>query len=326
MKSLAEPTSPKITKRRVEVSIRGAWVPVPAIEVDGDLIVVTGKRIRIGALHDEEWLERELADPERCVAALRDRSAEIRADIFTFTQKPPATSPKYSYPLEWSSIAVAEIPSFKEWWDRLPQETRKNVRRSQKRGVVIRVQSFNDDVVRGIQEIQNECRIRQGRKYPHYGKSISQVRRDHSSFLERSEFICAYAGDEVIGFLKLVYRGDVASILQLNSKIAHYDKRPANALLAKAVELCEARRVGLLTYGQFNYGNKGDSRLTEFKTRNGFRELLVPRYYVPLNVWGRCCVKLRLYRSWMEILPRRVISLLVNVRIWWYQHSSNAPV
>ena len=88
-----------------------------------------------------------------------------------------------------------------------------------------------------------------------------------------------------MGFLKLVYRGDVAAVLQLNSKTAHYDKRPANALLTKAVELCVARGISHLTYGLFNYGNKGDTPLREFKMRHGFREMLVPMYYVPLTVW-----------------------------------------
>jgi len=135
----------------------------------------------------------------------------------------------------------------------LPRETRKNVRRSEKRGVEIVREDFSDDLVGGILEIQNECFIRQGRRYPHYGKTFNQVKRDQSTFVERSDFICAYFEDELIGFLKLVHRGDVASILQLLSKSAHYDKRPANALIAKAVEICEGKGVNHLIYGGFNY-------------------------------------------------------------------------
>ena len=68
----------------------------------------------------------------------------MKADIFSFTQKLPATRPKYSYPMESESIAAISLISFKEWWEGLPQETRKNVRRSPKRGVVIRVEEFDD--------------------------------------------------------------------------------------------------------------------------------------------------------------------------------------
>jgi len=62
------------------------------------------------------------------------------------------------------------------------------------------------------------------------------------AFVDRSDFICAYSGDEFIGFLKL-FTGRCRFYLQLNSKVAHYDKRPSNALLAKrsnCVQLTES--------------------------------------------------------------------------------------
>jgi hypothetical protein len=302
---------------RIEISIKGKWVTVPALQINGDTIAITGRWIRIAALHDEEWLERELSDPQSCIASLK-QSGTSRADIFTFTQKLPDVAPRYQYPLEWFSVAAAQVSNFQAWWEALPQETRKNVRRSQKRGVAIRMQASGDELMQGIAEVQNECPLRQGRRYPHYGKTLDQVRRDHSAFLDRSDFICAYCGDEFVGFLKLVYRGNIASILQLNSKVAHYDKRPSNALLAKAVELCAARNIAYLTYGRFNYGNKTDSSLRDFKIRNGFTEILVPRYYVPLTLWGEVCVRAKLYRGWMGIVPRGVITTLVRARSAWY--------
>jgi hypothetical protein len=309
--------TPAVAGDCTDVSVRGKWIKVPALRVNGDVITIAGKWIRVAAVHDEEWLETELADPELCVRKLK-QSPVARADIFTFTQKIPATVPKYDYPLELCSVAVAHIPSFKAWWEALPQETRKNVRRSQKRGVLVRIQAFDDALVRGIAEVQNESPVRQGRRYPHYGKTFEQVKKDHSGFIDRSVFICAYYGEELIGFLKLVYRGEVASILQLNSKVAHYDKRPSNALLAKAVELCESRGASYLTYARFNYGNKSDSSLREFKIRNGFSDTLVPRFYIPLTAWGEFCVRTKLYRGLLGILPRTVITTLVAMRARWY--------
>lgn len=307
---------------RIDVSVKGKWVSVPALRVDRDIVTIKGRWIRMAAVHDEEWLEHEVADPAIYLEILK-KSNRAQADIFTFTQKVPDTSLRYDFPFEPNSVAAAHIPSFDEWWKELPQETRKNVRRAQKRGVEIRVQEFGDEVIRGIAGVQNECPIRQGRRYPHYGKSLEQVRRDHSGFADRSDFICAYHGEEFIGFLKLVYRGNIASILQLNSKVAHYDKRPANALLAKAFELCAARGVSYLTYGRFNYGNKSDSSLREFKTRNGFENLQVPRYYVPLTAWGQFCVKAKLYRGLMDFLPPSVITTLVKARAQWYDRKKS---
>ena len=220
--------------------------------------------------------------------------------------------------MEWSSGAVVRLTSFKDWWDSLPQETRKNVRRSQKRGVVVEVKAFDESLIAGISEVNNDSTVRQGIRNAHYGKSLDQVRKDHSAFVDRSDFICACLGEEMIGFLKLVYRGEVASILNLATKGRHSDKRPANALVAKAVELCEAKRISFITYGQFNYGNKHDSPLREFKVRNGFEEILKPKFYVPLTPWGALCMKMKLHRGLLGILPPSVIAMGLSARGKWY--------
>ena len=310
-----------------EISVKGKWVKVPALEVDRTIIVVRGTWLKIASVHDEAWSETELEDPELCVKRLREKESRgMRADILTFAQKLPATAPKYKYSVEWESTAAIPLASFQDWWEKLPQESRKNVRRSQKRGVVVKVREFADDVIRGIVEVNNDSPVRQGRRFTHYGKSFDQVKRDHSSFLDRSDFICAYSGDEFIGFLKLVYRGEIASILQLLAKASHYDGRPTNALIAKAVELCGARKISHLTYGQFNYGNKQNSSVVEFKVRNGFQEILVPRFYVPLTRWGALCLKLKLHRGLLGILPHRVITLGLIARAKWYNFSQRAGV
>jgi hypothetical protein len=306
-----------VALRTIDISVNGQWQRVPALCVSGKNIVVKGKWIRLAVVSSEEWLETELDDPDACVRRLKERESELCADIFTFGQKPPSMTRKYSYPAEVDSVAVACTTSFKRWWDDLPQETRKNVRRAQKRGVVLKVRQFSDDLVREIIDVNNDSPVRQNESFVHYGKTFEQVKKDHCSYHDRSDFVCAYVGEEPVGFLKVVYRGDVASILQILPKPSHADKRPANALIAKAVELCEEKRISHLTYGLYNYGNKRDSPLREFKIRNGFAEMLLPRYYVPLTPWGVACVKLGLHRGLLGILPHRVITMGINARTRW---------
>ena len=303
----------------IKISVRGKWLTVPALEVDGKTVIVKGNWIKVASIQHEEWLETELQHPEDCIKALQEQSSPgPHPDIFTFAQKPPATHPKYSYPFEWESVAAVRTTSFKQWWDQLPQETRKNVRRSQKRGVVVKVVELDDDLIKGLVELNNDSPVRQGRRNIHYGKSAEQVREDQSSFSGRSSFIGAYLENELIGYMKIVYRGEVASILHILPKASHQDKRPANALLAKGVELCEANGASYLVFGKFNYGNKRDNPLREFKVRNGFGEVLVPRFYVPLTRWGKLCLKARLHRGLIGILPHNVITLGVNARAKWY--------
>lgn len=305
-------------RHSMDISVKGKWSTVPALRVGDDNLIVQGRWLRVAVVADEDWLENEIINPDQCARALtRNDSSGLHADIFTFTQKPPMTSPRYQYPMERESVAVVATSSFEEWWKKLPQATRKNVRRAEKRGVTVKACRLDDQLVKGLVELNNDSPLRQRKAYVHYGKTFEQVKRDQSTFLDRSEFIAAYFGNELIGFLKLVYRGAIASILQFLPKNSQSDKRPANALLAKAVELCEAKGISHLTYGLFNYGHKRDCPLREFKVRNGFYEMLIPRFYVPLTAWGRFCMKLNLHHGLLGILPESWIVLGVGVRDDW---------
>jgi hypothetical protein len=303
----------------VEVRIKGRWVAVPIMVVNGDKLTARGKWLRIARVRGEEMRESELEDPELYLAALKNDPDQIlKADIFSFSQKLPATQPRFPYPMEWESVAAIPLASFKQWWEGLPQETRKNVRRSQKRGVDIRIKEFDEALIEGVRGVNDESPMRQGTKNAYYRLTSEETRRRYSEFVGRCDFICAYSGDEMIGFLHLVYRGDVAAILNLTSKSSHFDKRPANALMAKAVEICEARKISYISYGLYNYGNKRESSLREFKIRNGFVEILVPRYFVPLTLWGRLCIKAKFHRGLIGNLPPSVIAAGVRARTMWY--------
>ena len=308
-----------LTETSVEISVKGEWIKIPALQIERQTIIVRGNWLKISAPLEEEWSETELENPELCVQTLRKRRSQgLRADLFTFSQKLPAIVPKYSYPMELESVAAIRLTSFKNWWDKLPPVTRKNVRRSEKRGVEVKVREFDDDLVRDIVELTKDSPIRQGKRFAHYGKTFEQVKKDQSTFLGRCDFICAYSGKELIGLAKIIYSGEIASILQFLPKASQQDKRPANALIAMMVEVCEAKRITHLIYGLYNYGNKRNASLLEFKIRNGFEEFLLPRFYVPLNIWGTISLKLRLHRGLVATLPNWLITAALSFRAKWY--------
>lgn len=304
----------------VEIRVKGKWVNVPAVDVNGKKLIATGNRLRIARIRSEEMMQEELKDPEVYIQGLKLYwNRVLRADVFTFTQKLPATRPMYSYPMEWDSVAAIHLANFEEWWESLPQETRKNVRRSQKRGVVVRPRELDDHLIKEIREVNDDAPLRQGTRNAYYGKSHEETKRLYGEFVGRCDFLCAYSCGELIGFLHLIYRGNVASILNLTTKPSQSDKRPANILLAKAVEICAANGVSYITYGLYNYGNKRENSLREFKIRNGFREIVVPRYFVPLTTWGRLCMKANLHRGVTGVLPHSVITVAVSTRAMWYR-------
>lgn len=309
----------KIETTTVEKRVKGNWITVPAIKVGGNCVTASGKWLRIASVRSEEWLEDEIADPDLYIRTLKeDAGSVLKADIFTFTQKPPASTPRYAYPHEWESVAAIHLRSYEEWWNQLPQETRKNVRRAYRRGVHVRIAEFNDQLLQGIRDVNNDAPIRQGTPNAYFGKSIEELKRLFGEFEGRCSFIGAYHCDQLIGFLHLIYRGDVASILNLSTAPSHSDKRPANALLEKALNICQQRNISYITYGLYNYGNKRDNPLRTFKLRNGFEELLMPRYFVPLTLRGRACMALGFHRGLIGILPHWAIALAVSIRGSWY--------
>jgi hypothetical protein len=313
--------------------VRGKWHTYPAIEVQDRLIAITGKWLRKAVVHGEARQEFPLRDPAAAIEILRKQRGRLRADLFTFAQQLPITQVEHDYPVTWDSHAVIWIKDFDSWWNGLPSSTRKNIRRSEKGGVVVSTHAFDDDLLKGIASINDAAPVRQGRSNYHYGKKMDELRREFGSYLDRSAFICALVDGEMVAFLKLVYQGETASVLNLGVKPAHAIRASADAsattsenryrgvarvLIAKAVELCAAKGIRCLRYGLFNYGNKQASSLREFKTLNGFVEARVPRYYVPLTRWGTLCIRLNLHRGLLGVLPTRVIALAVALRTRWH--------
>ena len=307
-----------MTIHYVERFQNGTWLKVPSIDIDGVTTVVTGGWLKTAAIDAEECTESELANPQTFVEKLRAaRTAGLRADIFTFAQKLPHTNRVHNYPMEGESVAAIRLTSYSDWWDGLPQESRKNVRRAAKKGVVLRLEEVGDPLVRGIVDINNESPIRQGKRFTHYGESFEHVKRDFLAFHDRSDLFCAYVGDELVGLIKVVYCGEVAAIMKLQTKFSHADKRPANALMAAALERCCARGSSFVTYGAYRYGNQEWTSLMEFKARHGFEEILVPRYYVPLSVKGELSSRLRLYRGLVGVLPPALVQAGRSLRTRW---------
>jgi hypothetical protein len=280
--------------------------------------IVKGKIVRIASIKDEDDLD--LPDPRAILDRLRAPEAG-KIDIFTFCQRLPDVVPKYGFPLEWDDIAALDYKDHKYWFERiLDDKTRNMIRKAGKKGIDLRVVDFNDDLVRGIVEIYNETPIRQGRPFRHYGKTFDETQAANATHLERSEFVGAYCGAELVGFLKLVYGDRTGRAEQIISKIAHRDKAPTNALLDEAIKLCERRGLPYLVYGIW----PSKESFAHFKKNNGFKKYSLPRYYVPLTLIGRIGIKLGLYRDLKQRVPGIVRDRLVALRESWYDRKHKA--
>ena len=283
----------------------------------GKEIGFSGSWLRIARLDADKY--QFVEDPQPLLEALKQSG--VRADLFTFVQRLPETAPKYKYPMEWDNFAAVPVSTFENWWTKqIGFKARNKAKQAEKKGVVVREVPFSDELVHGIWEIYNECPIRQGRRFPHYGKSLQTVRMEEATYLDSSVFIGAFLGEKLIGFVKLVSdeTGAQAGLMNIVSLIQQRDKAPTNALVAHAVRACAARGISYLVYSNFSYGKKLRDSLSDFKERNAFQRIEVPRYYVPLTPLGRVAFRLGLHRRFIERIPESLASRLREFREAWY--------
>jgi len=292
-----------------ETLVNGQPRRVNCLDIGGQTYSVSRNLATLVRLEDE-WYD-DVADPGAVIAALRRRP--FGGDIFTFLQRLPETEPRFDFHTEWDSIAVLPITSFDHWWTKqIKPETRNLVRKAQKRGVEVREAVYDDNFVRGMTEIFNETPIRQGRRFWHFDKDFDTVKRQFSRYLFREDLLGAYYEDRLIGFIMLGNAERYGVVGQLLSRIDYRDKSPSNALVAKAVEVCERRGLPYLVYASW-----GDGSLVNFKRHNGFREARLPRYYVPLTWRGQVAMRLGLHRAWNDLVPASVKNRLKGLRGRW---------
>lgn len=290
--------------------INGRPAEIQCLEIGGQTFSITRGLVSTLSLEDD-WYE-DLRDPERVIDALREH-ADRTPDIFTFWQRVPEWEPRYSYHLEWQELAVLPVKSYDEWWSRrISSRVRNLVRKAEKEGVTVRETAYDDDFVRGMTAIFNESPVRQGKRFWHYGKDFETVKRQFSRYNHREHMIGAYFGGEMIGFIMLGNAGRFGLTGQIISSLKHRDKATTNALVAKAVEICEKRGLDHLVYLFWS-----DDSLAEFKRRCGFERMKVPRYYVPLTHKGRLALRCGAHRAWKEMIPARIKMPLKRLRKLW---------
>jgi len=289
----------------------------------GTEILVRGRFVRVASPDTDKY--DCPADPAALINALRQSS--IRADLFTFMQVMPDVLPKFHYAMEMDNLAVLPVSTFDNWWNhQIRSLPRNRARQAEKRGVTVREAAFNENFAQGIWEIYNETEIRQGKPNVHFGKDRSRVYEEAATFLDQSIFIGAYLQGKLIGFAKLVTNAarTQASFMNIVGMVEQRDKAPTNALIAHAVKCCAERGIPYLVYQRFSYGKKHTDSLAHFKEINGFQQVDLPRYFVPLSPLGRAALRLGMHHRLVDYLPESIAARLRSLRGAWYNRKSQS--
>jgi len=291
--------------------VKGQPALVDCVDICGQTYAIANGPVTVMGLEDD-WFA-DVIDAEMVVDVLKE-SCGFKPDIFTFWQRPPDVEPEHSFYIEWEEIAVLPVKSYEYWWNhQIKARTRTQIRKAEKAGLVVKEVPYDDDFVRGMTAIFNETPVRQGRKFWHYGKDFDTVRRQFSRFIHRETMIGAYYEGELIGFIMMGDAQRYGVTSQIIAAIKHRDKSPNNALIAKAVELCERKQLPYLVYLFWS-----NDSLAEFKRRCGFERMRLPRYFVPLTQKGKLALKLGLHRGWKALLPRQLTRSLKTLSGHWH--------
>jgi hypothetical protein len=150
--------------------------------------------------------------------------------------------------------------------------------------------------------------------------TLEEVRPYAGTFLNDSVFVGAFLQEKMIGFIKLTWdeTRTQAGLMHIVSLVSERDKAPTNALVAQAVRSCADRGIPWLVYSNFAYGKKQADSLSDFKERNGFQKIDIPRYYVPLTPLGQVAYGLGLHHKVIDHLPESVMAKIRELRSAWY--------
>lgn len=289
---------------------KGVPICVDAVRAENKPFIISGGFIKTAALRNE-W-QQDLKDPETVIRELKASSARI--DLLRFWQRIPESDPKYNYYHEWRHVAAIPITDYRTWWEELVNSnTRRLIRKSEKRGVTATQVELDDKLIQGITDMFNEHPVRRGKPFWHYGKGFEAVKKDMLLDLNEAIFIGAYDDNELIGFIKLVMADRYAMITLILDKMAHRDKAPMNTMIASAVRICVERRLPFLTYTLWRSGGHA-----YFQERNGFQRIAVPEYYVPLTMRGKIALRLGLHKGLKGFIPESVKAKLLILRAQWY--------
>jgi hypothetical protein len=295
------------------IRIRGVPLRFDAVRVRNQTFVISGKIARTAAFRrdKDEWLE-DVNDPDEVSRALK--KAPIKIDFLRFWQRIPETEPKFEYYKEMRQIAAIPIKNYKHWFEKqISPKARNKIRKTEKRGVAIQKTELNDELVRGIMGIFNQSPVRRGKRFWHYGKDFERVKKEMSLDLNESIFITAYDEKELIGFIKLFLTDRYALITLILDMVAHRDKAPMNGMIAKAVEICAARKIPYIVYTVWRRGEHG-----KFQESNGFERIPVPEYFVPLTLKGAIALRLGLHKGLRGLIPEKMMVWLLALRASWF--------
>ena len=105
--------------------------------------------------------------------------------------------------------------------------------------------------------------------------------------------------------------------MNIVSMIRHRDKAPTNALIAHgSASLCRPRNP-LSCLLEVRLREASSATAQRLQGNNGFKRIDLPRYYVPLSLFGRAAFRLGLHHRFYDRVPESVATKFRELRAAW---------
>lgn len=301
--------------QRGTINHRGPYYKIlkTLLEVDSDLEKLSlNKKLFFVLAKDIEEYQKDIVPTKKFCDKLRERNV----DVFTFVERNWTASTPEPSPLwvrEEDNVGLLRVTTYQKWLKDIVKKTRHNmVRRAEKFGVSTEIIAEVDDkFIQDVWKIYNETPIRQNRAFPHYGISAEALK----TMLDTGNctIIAAFMEGQLVGIAQMTHGNNVVILSQLLSMQEHWKTAINNALIAKAVQICEERGIRWLLYGRMETAHPS---LDSFKRHNGFSKCPLTRFYIPLTGKGKIALKLGLHKELKDALPKSIKYPLIPLYSW----------
>src|SRR5712664_385132 len=235
-----------------------------------------------------------------------EEAKSLGADILVFCDR-PWMGESLQLPLsDRLEIALLSFNSFDDWFSGLQKSRRREIRKSGKESVDIRIlDNPSSSEAQEILDVYREAPFREGRYFVGYHSWNLQRVKEKFRTNDKSIATVAFYDGKIVGIARAKFKGQVAVLTTLLSSLAARQKVRgiAASLLAAQVKMLSSRGVKHLKYGKLGVGL--DS-LDQFKRSNGFKPVAVNYNYLLLTGRAKLFAKFGFYQPWDIIFSTKL--------------------
>jgi hypothetical protein len=249
---------------------------------------------------------------EPFTAAHVEKAKSLGADVLVYSDRPWMKESRHSTELSNTlRIALLQFDSYDHWLSRLNKDTRYEIRKSRKMIQTRIIERATKPEAEQIVGLYTESPFREGRYFAEYSAWTAEKLLGKDLTDRRQLSVVAVYENQVVGFAKTIFNGQVAVVGTMLSSLSIRKKvrGVSNALLSAQIEALSQKGIRFLVYGKLDVL----AGLDRFKASHGFTGATVIYSYVTLTPKGRLLAGLGMYQPFDIVFSTRLKFLIPHL-------------